>query len=379
VLIRPGRTIGVFGGGQLGRMLGLAARAMGYRIAVFDPIKEGPAAQVADHETNAEFGDVEVARQFAAGVDVVTFEFESVPSATLAAVAEIRPVRPSPFVLDVCRNRVREKQFLESNGIAVAPYRAVDSALAVKRALAELGTPAILKTADYGYDGKGQVRIETALTAGPAWAEMGAPMGVVEQVVEFTKEISVVVARGLGGAMVAYTPLENEHRYHVLDITTAPADVPEEVAARAVGIARRLAAALDIVGLLCVEMFVKADGSILVNETAPRPHNSGHLTMDACVTGQFEQHVRAICGLPLGETALRQPAVMVNLLGDIWSGGEPRWDRALAAPGVHLHLYGKQQARPRRKMGHLTATAETAGEARRRALAARSALMESTG
>jgi 5-(carboxyamino)imidazole ribonucleotide synthase len=374
MLIRPGRTIGIFGGGQLGRMFALAAHGLGYRVQVLDPTPGGPAAQVADREINADFSDLGAAKTLAEAADVLTFEFENVPPATLAAAAEIKPVRPGPFVLEICRNRWREKQALVSHGFNVAPHRMVDSPAALHNAIVEIGLPAILKTADCGYDGKGQVLIEHPGECAAAFARMGQALGVVEAAIDFEKEISVLVARGVGGEVAAYSPFENEHRNHILDVSIWPAGIAESVAADAAVMARRIAAAMGVVGLICVEMFVCRDGSLIVNELAPRPHNSAHLTIEAAVTSQFEQQLRAICGLPLGDCSQTQPAAMTNLLGDLWQNGVPRWDRALAVPGVHLHLYGKAQSKPNRKMGHLTATGSTAEDAKQRVLAARAAL-----
>jgi 5-(carboxyamino)imidazole ribonucleotide synthase len=371
--ILPGRTVGILGGGQLGRMFAIAARRMGYRVHALDPTTDCPAGQVADIEVVAAYDDLDAARRFAAGVDVVTFEFENIPAETLRVIAETRPVHPAPEVLHVCRHRVREKDFLKGCGFPVTAYRPVDSADALAAAVAELGTPAILKTADFGYDGKGQVRIERAEECPAAWANMGRPLGVLEAFVPFTAEVSVIVARTAGGAVACFGPVENVHARHILDVTTAPAGVGPTVSAAALELARAIAGALGVVGLLAVEMFVVGE-DVLVNELAPRPHNSGHYSVDACLTSQFEQQLRAVCGLPLGDVRQHRPAAMANLLGDLWSGGEPDWAAALAYPDVKLHLYGKHAARPGRKMGHLTALADTPQEARARVLAARAAL-----
>jgi 5-(carboxyamino)imidazole ribonucleotide synthase len=371
--ILPGRTVGILGGGQLGRMFAIEARRMGYRVHSLDPTMDCPAGQVADVEVVAAYDDLDAARRFAAGVDVVTFEFENIPAETLRVIAETRPVHPSPEVLHVCRHRLREKGFLSGHGFPVAAYRAVDGAPALARALVELGTPAILKTADFGYDGKGQVRIDRAEDFEAAWAQMGRPLGVLEAFVPFTQEISVICARTQQGDIACFGPVENVHARHILDVTTAPANVAPAALRDALELGRAIAEALGVVGLLAVEMFVGGD-RVLVNELAPRPHNSGHYSLDACVTCQFEQQLRAVCGLPLGDVRLLRPAAMANLLGDLWSAGEPDWAAALAFPDVKLHLYGKHDARPGRKMGHLTALADTAAEARARAMAARTAL-----
>ncbi len=371
--ILPGRTVGILGGGQLGRMFAIAARRMGYRVHSLDPTTDCPAGQVADVEVVADYGDLDAARRFAAGVDVVTFEFENIPSETLRVIAETRPVHPSPEVLHICRHRLREKDFLRSHGFPLAGYRAVDCAAAVARALAELGVPAILKTADFGYDGKGQVRIDRADACEAAWSQMGRPLGVLEAFVPFTQEISVIVARSASGELACFGPVENVHARHILDVTTAPASVTPAVEREALAMGTAIAETLGVVGLLAVEMFVVGE-RVLVNELAPRPHNSGHYSLDACLTSQFEQQLRAVCGLPLGDVRLLRPAAMANLLGDLWSAGEPNWATALAFADVKLHLYGKHEARPGRKMGHLTALAETCEAARARVVAARAAL-----
>ncbi|MCS7046192.1 MAG: 5-(carboxyamino)imidazole ribonucleotide synthase, partial [Gemmataceae bacterium] len=375
-ILGPGHTLGVVGGGQLGRMFAAAARRLGYRIQILDPVPQAPAAQLADGQTIAAYDDVAAARRFAELVDVVTFEFENVPAETLQAIEEIRPVRPAPKVLHVCRHRSREKDYLSRHGFPVAPYRVVRSSDDVQHAAEELGLPVILKTADFGYDGKGQARLEHGDEAAAAWTALGRPVGVVEAFVPFDREVSVIVAADGRGNLRSFGPVENTHSRHILDVSVAPASCPPEMAQRAVAMAEAIAATLGVVGLLTVEMFVVGD-QLIVNELAPRPHNSGHYTIDACSTSQFEQHLRAICGLPLGETRQLQPAAMANLLGDLWSRGEPNWAAALAVPGVRLHLYGKAEPRPGRKMGHLTALADTVEEARALVLKARAALVAS--
>jgi 5-(carboxyamino)imidazole ribonucleotide synthase len=373
-VILPGQTVGILGGGQLGRMFAIAARRMGYRVHSFDPTGDCPAGQVADEEIIAAYDDLDAARRFAAGVDVVTFEFENIPAETLAAIAETRPVHPSPEVLHICRHRLREKEFLTRHGFPVAAHRPVRNVEELRQAVAALGTPSILKTADFGYDGKGQVRIDGAGADADAWRTMGRPVGVLEAFVPFTREISVICARTQAGQVHAFGPAENVHHRHILDVTSVPAAVSAATARQAIELASAVAAALDVVGLLAVEMFVLTSGELLVNELAPRPHNSGHYSFDACVTSQFEQQLRAVCGLPLGDGRLLGPAAMANLLGDLWTDGEPDWARALAIPEVKLHLYGKREARAGRKMGHLTAMADTPAAARELVLRARSAL-----
>ncbi|MGC4030813.1 MAG: 5-(carboxyamino)imidazole ribonucleotide synthase [Tepidisphaeraceae bacterium] len=372
-MIRPGQTIGIVGGGQLGRMFALAARRMGYHVHVLDPTPDCPAGQAADAQTTAAYDDLHAARNFAAGVDVVTFEFENVPSRTLAVIEELRPVHPSPFVLDTTRHRLREKRFLADHGFPVAPFREVTDVDSLKKAINELGTPSILKTAEFGYDGKGQSKIDDISQAEAAWKSLNCPLGVLEGFVRFEKEISVIVARTAVGEARTFDPFENVHTHHILDTTICPARISAALAAKAVDLAKQIAEKIGLVGLLCVEMFVVGE-EIVVNELAPRPHNSGHLTDDACVTSQFEQHLRAVCGLPLGDTTLLAPAAMANLLGDLWQNGEPKWEKALNDPRVKLHLYGKRSARPGRKMGHLNATAATADEACTAVRTAREAL-----
>jgi 5-(carboxyamino)imidazole ribonucleotide synthase len=378
--ILPGATVGVLGSGQLGRMFAIAARRMGYRVHTFSPGDDTPTGQVADREVQGAYDDLDAVRAFARGVDVVTFEFENVSSAAAEAAAQHAPVRPAGAVLHTTQNRMREKSFLARSGFPVAPFAAVHSAAELEHALAALdgaGTGAVLKTAGWGYDGKGQVKIAAPEEAAAAWAALQTREAVLEAFVDFAIEVSVIGVRGLDGAFAHFGVIANDHRHHILDVSIAPAPtslVPEATAREAVEIARGILEALEVVGVLCVEMFLTRDGRLLVNELAPRPHNSGHLTFDACVTSQFEQQLRAICGLPLGSTELLRPAAMANLLGDLWHGGEPDWAAACRFPEVKLHLYGKATARPGRKMGHLTALAADADEARRRVLAAREAL-----
>lgn len=373
--ILPGAALGVLGSGQLGRMFALAARRMGYRVHTFSPDTDTPTGQVADVEVVADYNDLDAVSAFACDVAVVTFEFENVPAATVAAVAELVPVRPNGNALHVAQNRLREKTWLAGQGIPCAPFRHVRSLLELTAALSEIGTPAILKTAGFGYDGKGQVRIHHAHQAEDAWREVGGQECVLEAFVAFEREVSVVAVRGVDGSFAHYGLIQNAHVNGILDVSVAPShsEVAEE--REAVEIARAVVEGLDMVGVLCVEFFQTAAGRFLVNEVAPRPHNSGHLTIDACVSSQFEQQLRAVCGLPLGSTRLVRPAAMANLLGDLWRHGEPDWAAALALPDVNLHLYGKSEARAGRKMGHLTALADTAEEAERLVRRAREALV----
>ncbi len=382
-MILPGKTIGILGGGQLGRMFAIAARRMGYQIHCLDPIRYGPTGQIADVEINAAYDDLLAAERFARDVDVVTFEFENVPAATLAAIEIIRPVRPSPFVLETTRHRLREKDFLSSNGFPIAAYRAVRSAQDLTRAAGDLGTPAILKTAEFGYDGKGQARIASLDQCESAWNSLGVSVGVLEAFVRFDREVSVIVARSSAGQIACYEPFENAHRNHILDLTTTitAGDMPgwasPELLDSATELAGEIAKKIGLVGLLCVELF-QVGNDWVVNELAPRPHNSGHVTFDAFATSQFEQQLRAVCDLPLGDTSCLCPAAMANLLGDEWFDAgvrtEPNWAAALRDPQVKLHLYGKSDPKPGRKMGHLTALANSSAEAKDRVLAARAAL-----
>ncbi len=377
-IVEPGGTIGVLGSGQLGRMFAIAARRMGYRVHTFSPDRDTPTGQVADVEATAAYDDLDALRAFASRVDVVTFEFENVPAASVDAVAALAPVRPSGFVLHTTQHRAREKTFLADAGIPVTPFRLVHTEADLMAAVAALGSPSVLKTASFGYDGKGQVKLRAPQDAISAWDQIGRQPAVLEAFIDFDREVSVIAARGLDGDVCAYDVIENDHRNHILDVSVSPADVSPRVRDEALRIGRAVAEALDLVGLLCVEMFLTKDDRLLVNELAPRPHNSGHLTFDAAVTSQFEQQLRAVCGLPLGDPRLLRPAAMANLLGDLWSDGEPRWAEACRFPDVKLHLYGKSEARPGRKMGHLTALAETRDAARRQVLAAREALVRSS-
>ncbi len=374
----PGATLGILGSGQLGRMLALAARELGYRVHVYSPDTDSPAGQVADREFVGRYEDLDAVREFARTVDVVTFEFENVPSVTSAACAEIVPVRPDGRVLHVTQHRLREKGFLAEHGIPVTPFRAIRSLADLEAAAAELGLPAVLKTASFGYDGKGQQKLRRLDELPAAYARLGGAEGIFEAWVDFAKEISVVAARTAESEFRAFAPFENAHAHHILDVTFTPADITSALTDEAVQLARRILESLEVVGLLTVELFVTGDGRLLVNELAPRTHNSGHITRDACLTSQFEQQLRAVCGLPLGSVELRAPGAMANLLGDEWlaAGGVPDWAAALADPQVKLHLYGKAEPRAGRKMGHLNTTGSSVADAVERIRAARRRLTE---
>jgi 5-(carboxyamino)imidazole ribonucleotide synthase len=372
--ILPGAVIGVLGSGQLGRMLALAARQMGYRTHVFSPDPGAPASQVADRAWTAAYDDLDAVRAFAQSVSAVTLEFENIPASTVEEIEELVPVRPGGAVLHTTQHRLREKTFLDRAGFPTVPFRAVPSRAVLDVALKELGPPTVLKTAGFGYDGKGQTKISNSDEIEAAWATLGGGEAVLEAWVDFACEVSVVAARGMDGAFVHFGVVENTHRDHILDLTLAPATISPEATYEAVEITQGVFEELDIVGTACVELFLSTDGKLLVNEIAPRPHNSGHWTIDAAVTSQFEQQLRAVCGVPLGGTGQLRPAAMANLLGDLWMEGEPEWTTALAFPEAKLHLYGKREARPGRKMGHLTALAGTTEAAAKLARAARATI-----
>jgi len=372
--ILPGATVGVLGSGQLGRMFAIAARRMGYRVHTFSPDYDTPTGQIADVEVRAPYDDLDAVREFAQRVAIVTFEFENVPAACAEAASVLAPVRPAFSVLYTSQNRKREKTFLASLGIPVAPFAVVECLEHLRVAVEAIGRPAVLKSAGFGYDGKGQVKITEGTSLTEAWNRAGAGEAVLEGFVDFDCEVSVVAARAMDGSFAHYGVVRNDHANHILDVTTAPADVPASVHREAEEIARAILEELDVIGVLCVEFFLTRQGKLLVNELAPRPHNSGHFTFDACVTSQFEQQLRAVCGLPLGSTRQHRPAAMANLLGDLWSNGMPDWEAVAGMHDVKLHLYGKAEARPGRKMGHLAAMAETGQAAAERVRKARQLL-----
>jgi 5-(carboxyamino)imidazole ribonucleotide synthase len=385
--ILPGATLGVLGGGQLGRMFAVAARRLGYRVAVWSDDRDAPALAAADLPTCAPYADAVALEAFTAAIDACTVEFENLPGELLREVERRVPLRPSAEVIVATQHRGREKRALASLGAPLAPWRPLEAAgtpdaaaIALEAAAAAVGRPAVLKTAGFGYDGKGQVTIPAA---GPwpaeALALVAAEPCVLEAFVELALELSVVVARSPDGDVRAFPVAENHHARHVLDLTVMPARVDADVADRAQALARRVVTGLGVEGLACVELFLTRDGDLWVNEVAPRPHNSGHVTIEACRVDQFEQQVRAVCGLPLGDPAALRPGAMANLLGDLWGGGEPDWRAALAVGGTRLHLYGKAAARPGRKMGHLSAVADDANAAADLVIRARAALGPSGG
>ena len=376
--ILPGATVGILGSGQLGRMLALAARQMGYRVHTYSPNLHSPTGQVADAEHIGAYDDTSEMIRFARGVDVLTYEFENISSDAVAAAEEFAPVRPGRRALHTAQNRLREKRFLEQYGFRPARWAhlpAGANATAVADAIEQVGLPLIGKTAGYGYDGKGQFRAATVREAEEASSQLTGDL-VIESVVDFRCELSVVAARTLDGEVTDFGVFQNRHdSRHILDATLLPASVPPAVAARARQLAHAIVDELDVVGVLCVEMFLDEADQLLVNELAPRPHNSGHLTIDACSCSQFDLQLRAVCGLPLPEVVQHRPAAMVNLLGDLWpEDADPDWAAALDDPSVRIHLYGKREARAGRKMGHLTALSDSVDTAAERAEAARARL-----
>ncbi|MFO7262908.1 MAG: 5-(carboxyamino)imidazole ribonucleotide synthase [Bacillaceae bacterium G1] len=362
-IIQPGSTIGILGGGQLGRMMALAAREMGYRIACLDPQTDSPCGQVADFAYTGAFDDIETALEMAQHCDVITYEFENVDDAMVEALQQKHYLPQGKDILAITRHRIREKSTLASLGIPVAPFRPVQTLSQLNEALAELGTPAVLKTALGGYDGKGQAVIRTPEEAPAAWERLSAlcPELILEQWIPFDKEISVIAARGTNGEVRCFPPAENIHQNGILRLSMAPARISPALQEEAERLARAIAEGMNVYGLIAVEMFVTQEERLLVNELAPRPHNSGHYTQEACVTSQFEQHVRAICGLPLGSARLMSPVVMLNLLGDEPEKVLQHWP--VYPTEAKLHLYGKKEARPGRKMGHINVLAPSLEEA----------------
>jgi len=362
-ILNPGSTIGIIGGGQLGRMLAIAARQMDYRTVVLDPDPNCPTSQVADGQVTAAYASRDASMQLARSTDVVTYEFENVDADSVSAAAELKPVHPSPDVLRTAQHRLHEKNALLKAGIPVAPFRNVESLNDLQSASDALGYPMVLKTATQGYDGKGQVIITRAEDIEQSYEKLnkGRTELIVEQFIPFKMEISTICARTVDGKTATFPPSENIHSNHILDVSIVPARIDESVIENARSLAADIALQLDVVGLISVEMFVTKENEILVNELAPRPHNSGHYTMDGCDTSQFEQLVRVLAGMPIAEPKLHSPTVMVNLLGEVWedTDGNPDWERALELPGVSLHLYGKSEARKGRKMGHINVVADT--------------------
>ncbi len=376
-MIQPGAVLGVLGGGQLGRMFTVRAREMGYQVMVLDPDRGSPAGTIADRHLAAEYHDPVALAELAEKAAAVTTEFENVPASVMEWLAERTLVRPGPGPVAIAQDRIREKTFLAESGFPTAPFKAIRQEEDLAIAWREMGSPALLKTARLGYDGKGQYRVASLADATDAWRQARKVPMVLERRLDLELEVSVVLARGHDGETACFPVGENVHTGGILDTTTVPARIPGELAEQATELAVALASRLDYVGVIGVEMFVADDGKLFINEIAPRPHNSGHYTLDATVTDQFEQQVRALCGLPLGDPRLISPVTMVNLLGDLWTDDlDPKWSNALAHPGVKLHLYGKRHARPGRKMGHMNCLAATPDGALALALTAHRSLTE---
>jgi 5-(carboxyamino)imidazole ribonucleotide synthase len=373
-VILPGATLGVLGGGQLGRMFTLQARTMGYAVVVLDPDCRSPAGQLADRHLRAAYTDPNALDQLARECAAVTTEFENVPAEVMERLAAWTRVRPPVGAVAIAQDRIEEKRFLDRHGFPTARFRAVKDQPSLADAVAAVGTPGLLKTSRLGYDGKGQAPVDRPDQAAAAFASLGSVPCVLEERLTLEREVSVVLARGDDGAVAPFPVGENVHRDGILETTVVPAGIPPALAEAALELAAQVATALAYVGVLGVEMFVANGGRLYVNELAPRPHNSGHYTLDACSTDQFEQQVRALCGLPLARPRLLTPVAMVNLLGDRWAGGPPRWDEVFRRPGVRLHLYGKAEPRPGRTMGHLNCLADTPERALALALEARDAL-----
>jgi 5-(carboxyamino)imidazole ribonucleotide synthase len=363
--VRPGATIGIVGGGQLGRMLAIEAKKLGYTVGILDPDENAPASQVSDFSMVSDYSDPSAVRALADKCDVLTYEFENVAAGPLREQAAARTrLHPSPEVLHIAQNREREKTFLAMQGFPCARFEVVSSPEELAAAAEKVGFPCVLKTADFGYDGKGQRKLAEGFDPVATWIDFGGSRAVLEAWVPFEAELSVVCARWEDGTVRTFPVAENLHRNHILDVSIAPARFSGEIQTRAVELAASITAALDVVGLLAVEMFLTADGSLLVNELAPRPHNSGHFSFDACICSQFEQHIRAICGLPPGSTELLRPVVMSNLLGEVWRNDRaPEWELLLKNPALKLHLYGKAAAKPGRKMGHFCVLAGSVPDA----------------
>lgn len=359
----PGATLGMLGGGQLGRMFTIAARTMGYEVVVLDPDKESPAGKLATTHICADYADKAALDKIAKSCDAITTEFENVPASTLEALAKTKPVRPGAKAISIAQDRIQEKNFLKDNGFNTAPFAVINSLEDLKNSIGKIGTPAILKVSRFGYDGKGQFGINAESDIEKAWETLEGEACVLEQRMPLDIEVSVVLARSTESEIITYPVAENIHEGGILDVSVVPARIDSALEEKVIKMAKDIASALDYVGVMAVEFFI-SNGELLVNEIAPRPHNSGHYTLDACMTDQFEQQVRAVCGLPLGETTLLSPVVMINMLGNIWHGGNaPKWQKLLDHPNVKLHLYGKHEARPGRKMGHFNVLASNIDDA----------------
>ena len=376
-ILPPGSTLGMLGGGQLGRMFAMAARRFGYRVQVFGDPQDSPAGQVCDRAWGAAFDDLDQLKQFSNRVDVVSYEQENIPVATVEFLEQFVPVRPGVKLLQASQHRILEKSTLQSIGIATADFAAVHSLVDLTDGIAAFNGKGILKTATLGYDGKGQIRLSESSDLREAWEFLNVTEAILEREVDFSHEISIVAARFIDGTVTCFHPSVNHHVNHILDVSISPSElISPRIAAEAAEIAHSILEHFDVIGVLCVEFFVTADGKLLVNEIAPRPHNSGHLTIDACGCCQFEQQVRAICGMPSGNVHQPRPAAMVNLLGDhLIRADAERWRNVFARADVRIHMYGKAEARTGRKMGHLTVMADTPEAAEQMAISARHTLM----
>lgn len=372
-MVAPGSTLGILGSGQLGRMFAMAAQQMGYRVHVLSPAPDSPAGQVAAQEFVVDYADADAVSNFAKSIDAATIEFENIPLDTMRVVSNHAPVRPGHEILQQIQNRLCEKQFLSGCRLPLAPFLPIANDQQLQDAM-QHSFPAVLKTASAGYDGKGQQMVQSSADLAAAWKSLGSTECVLEAFVNYVSEFSVIAARGIDGTVACYQPILNEHQNHILDVSRSPSQLADRSSSQAMQIANAVANQLNYVGVLCIEFFLLANGDVVINEIAPRPHNSGHLTINAHVTSQFEQQVRAVCGLPLGSTDQLRPAAMANLLGDCWKTGPPDWAAALETPGTSLHLYGKAAAMPGRKMGHVTSTAESADQAAQLVRTARNAL-----
>ena len=357
-MITPGKKIGIVGNGQLGRMSCMEAKKMGYTVLIYGPGKNSPAGQVADVEIDGDYTDLNSLSNFAKQCDVITFEFENIPSLSLEKIKEITPIHPDPSVIQIAQNRISEKNWFVDNGFPTTPFFEIRSSDELKTAYQKWNSKAVLKTSMFGYDGKGQVKIQSVDQSETAWTSLKTDSAILEKWVEFTHELSVIVARNESGEVKTYPVFENSHRNHILDVTIFPGRLSESVSKQARKIAEDLAVKIGLIGLLTIEFFLTDSGDLLINELAPRPHNSGHVTFDVCMTSQFQQHIRAVCNLPLGNTEPLQNGIMINILGDSWIDGEPDWNKLLQIDGLNLHLYGKTDPKPARKMGHVTISGE---------------------
>ena len=373
-MILPDSSLGVLGGGQLGRMFTLAAHRMGYRVVVLDPDPHSPAGLIAEQHNKADYRDRAALQMLGDECAAITTEFENIPAESLEFLEQYAPVRPAADAVRIAQNRIEEKTFIQQQGLATAPFAAIYEAADIEEAVAGLQPPLLLKTASMGYDGKGQHQVSNADEARAAFLQMGSAPCVLEEMVELEREISVILVRNIDGLTAVYPAGENSHVNGILDTTIVPSAAASDITAAAVDMAQQLASAMNYCGVLAVEFFCTRQGELLVNEIAPRPHNSGHYTVDACATSQFEQQVRMMCGLQPGDTRLLSAVVMTNLTGDIWRDGQPAWQHVLDEPGAHLHLYGKREARPGRKMGHINCLADDTDSALQVTARIRSAL-----